>query len=48
MGTVGELQLLRAKAIKRFLVKNGIDPKRLLVGKGVVAKGGQSASGKSL
>jgi RHS repeat-associated protein len=43
-GTVGQLQLSRAKAIKKFLVKRGIDPNRLSVGKGVIDKGTQSAT----
>ncbi|GEM54971.1 hypothetical protein B0A58_11355 [Flavobacterium branchiophilum NBRC 15030 = ATCC 35035] len=43
-GTVGELQLSRAKAIKRFLVQRGIDPDRLSVGKGVIGSGTKSAT----
>lgn len=46
-GKVGELQLLRAKAIKRFLVKNGIDPTRLSVGQGSIGPNTASATGES-
>ncbi|MNG30895.1 hypothetical protein D3C84_1166030 [compost metagenome] len=43
-GTVGDLQLLRAKAIKKFLVKRGINPERLSVGKGVISNSTRSAT----
>lgn len=46
-GTVGDLQLLRAKAIKKFLVKNGIDPQRLSVGQGIIGENSKSATLKS-
>ncbi|WP_264524260.1 DUF6443 domain-containing protein [Flavobacterium sp. N502536] len=46
-GTVRDLQLLRAKAIKQFLVKRGIDPNRLSVGAGVLGKDTKSASAVS-
>ncbi|TQM39285.1 RHS repeat-associated protein [Flavobacterium branchiophilum] len=43
-GSVGDLQLLRAKAIKKFLVNRGIDPERLSVGKGVISNNTRSAT----
>lgn len=46
-GSVRDLQLLRAKAIKQFLVKRGINPNRLSVGAGVLGKDTKSASAVS-
>jgi hypothetical protein len=33
-GTMGELQVARARAVEAVLIKNGIDPKRITVGTG--------------
>ncbi|CAI2767895.1 OmpA family protein [Flavobacterium collinsii] len=46
-GTVRDLQLLRAKVIKQFLIKRGINPNRISIGAGVLGKDTKSASAES-
>jgi len=44
MKTVGDLQLARAKAIRKFLIDRGIDPNRLSVDRGKIENGAKSTT----
>ena len=41
-GTVGQLQLERARAVEKFLINRGVNWRRILVGNGEISPGGQN------